>query len=365
MAYMSPKQRLALVATYRASKSISATARQHGKCWRTVKRWVTRFHTTSHLNTAPGAGRPRALSAGAVKRSLDLLLGDEPFMAGKVAEKLFEEGITSRTVHRTTITRAVKKAAAANGERLRFVRGRPAKKLTAANMARRLAFCLANRHRHWKNVMFTDRKKFLFRHPGCKAVPMRWLRSGQRHEAFTVNHPMGVNVYAGITMHGVTKCSVVAGTSKEKTNFKSKKGTAARNITAEEYKDVLSSTLLPEAQRLFLSQGVRSWVLQQDNDPCHKVAAEAIAEWNKGRRSTATLLGDWPANSPDLNPIENVWAMVQRRVDAAECGTFEQFRATVLKEMAEVSQATLLRLYQSMPERMAEVIKLKGGRTRY
>ena len=81
-------------------------------------------------------------------------------------------------------------------------------------MAQRLAFAKANLDRNWRLVVFTDRKKFLFGYPGTSVSQAKWVQKGQRHEAPTVNHPMTVNVYAGITMYGVTKLHMVAGTSK-------------------------------------------------------------------------------------------------------------------------------------------------------
>ena len=93
---------------------------------------------------------------------------------------------------------------------------------------------------------------------------------------------MCVNVYAGITMHGVmTACHVVAGTSKHKSTHTNKRGQAARNITSAEYEDVLTSTRLPGGRTLMGKHGVTSWVLQQDNDPTHRVVAHVVKHYNK------------------------------------------------------------------------------------
>jgi hypothetical protein len=112
--------------------------------------------------------------------------------------------------------------------------------------------------------MFTDRKKFLFKHPGAQVRQVWWLLKGKRPEAITVNHPMGVNVYVGITPHGATTSHIITGTSKHTTSYTNKAGVSSKNITSAECQDV--HTLLPEGRRLLQREG-GGWFLQQDNDP--------------------------------------------------------------------------------------------------
>ena len=88
-----------------------------------------------------------------------------------------------------------------------------------------------------------------------------WVWRGQQRQAARVNKAMVVNLYAGICKYGVTNVHIVAGTSKLASGFKNKKGQVARNITASEYRHVVSSTLLPEARRLFTGAGVSHFVI--------------------------------------------------------------------------------------------------------
>ena len=281
-----------------------------------------------------------------------------------VAQQLHKEGVTPHKFHRTTLAKACKSLAKKQGKPIKAVFTKPAKRLREDNKKKRLSFCLANRNRDWKSVMFTDRKRFLLQYPGVKVNKVAWVCRGETRMAASVNHPMSFNVYAGITPYGVSMLHTVAGSSKHVTKYTNKKGQAAKNITSAEYKDVLMSTLLPEGERLFSSRRARgargahaAWTFQQDNDPSHGVAAKTIKLWSSQHGHKVELLKAWPPNSPDLNPIENLWAHVQAEVNKLGCKSFKEFSEAVLDTMAAVPQTILTNLYNDMPTRMKEVIE--------
>jgi len=93
------------------------------------------------------------------------------------------------------------------------------------------------------------------------------------HEAFKSGHAKGLNAYAGLTHCGMTKPQLVAGASKMASTFAKKKGYICQNITNAEYEVVVMRTLLPHGKGIMGSQGITSWVLQQDNDQTHKKAS--------------------------------------------------------------------------------------------
>ncbi len=69
------------------------------------------------------------------------------------------------------------------------------------------------------------------------------------------------------------------------------------------YREILSENLLPSARALKMKRG---WVFQHDNDPKH--TARATKEWLRKKHFKVL---EWPSQSPDLNPIENLLVGVE------------------------------------------------------
>ena len=352
---------------WKATQSIAAAARAMGVSFNVAKRWIARYlDTKGSVACAAKPGRMRILAPENAVVAYDLLVEDKIGPAKVVANLLKSRGLTEHVVHKTTVIRAAKIVAKSKGEVIRTLRGRPQKALTAATIEKRLNFCFHNQLRTtWRTVMFTDRKRFIFAYPGTCVHHVTWVKRGERREAFTPNHPLCVNVYAGLTWYGVNKLHIVAGSSKHKTTFKNKKGSVAKNVTQAEYKEVLMETLLPEAERIFRSNGASSWTFQQDNDPAHRNAGMIIDQYNREHATNIKLLENWPPSSPDLSPIENLWGIVQSNVDAKGCKTFAEFATAVHTEWKAVTRQRSMSLVCSIRRRIEKCIHNGGSITNY
>ena len=76
---------------------------------------------------------------------------------------------------------------------------------------------------------------------------------------------------------------------------------------------------------------------------------------------------DWPGNSPDLNPIENLWAICKKRLRQFDCTTKTKLIEAVIQTWfhdIEI-EAICEKLIHSMPKRVKLVIKAKGGHIKY
>lgn len=264
MYHLTDERRWNIINVWKNTSNVSLVARELGCTRKCARRWIARYKETSGVQRRHSSGRRPSLSEGAARAALEMLTDGKQATASVVAKELKIKGYTPTVVDKNTLIRHARVAAAKSGQCLRVARGKPKKGLTQHTLSKRLAFAECNQKRDWRRVMFTDRKKYMFRWPGSKVAPCRWELKGGQSDAhqgpYQPSHPQALNIYAGITMFGVTHVHIVAGTSKHKHAHKNKKGEPAKNITSGEYTNVLLKTLLPGGQRLFGIPGVTSWV---------------------------------------------------------------------------------------------------------
>lgn len=368
MARLTEAERLRIVHLSAEGFAVTSIAAKVGCSVKSVRFWVNRHRVSGSAKGIPASGRPLLLGTDARKRAVELLERGVDGGARFVARKLHAEGLTQSLVSPGTVLRAAKAQAREDGDELICRRGRPPKLLSDVNRSKRVSFAHSNRSTTWSRVMFTDRCKFAFRFPGAVVRSVRWMRRSKKHEdgAPRPNRPSVYNVYGGVTRYGTTKLHVVTGTTGHKSEFKNKMGVDARNITQGEYASVLSDTLLKEGQRIFSTQGMCTWMLQQDGDKAHLKASTVVDAHNRRRRgSRVSILPDWPSNSPDLSPIENVWAYVDREVAKLGCKNVEEFKDAIDFTFQNVPRKMCENLFASVPVRMKSCIALDGYKTPY
>jgi len=75
---------------------------------------------------------------------------------------------------------------------------------------------------------------------------------------------------------------------------------------------------------------------------------------------------NWPPNSPDLSPIENIWSILSNDVyKDPEPKTVDQLKRRLRKAWNSISLETLENLIKSLPRRMKAVIANKGSTIAY
>ena len=134
-------------------------------------------------------------------------------------------------------------------------------------------------------------------------------------------------------------------------------------FTVDTYEQILTNVVIPSASELY-PEGILH--VQQDNQPVH--TANQIQEWFN-RRPDIYLL-EWPPNSPDMNPIENGWARVERilRSNWAEppVRTSDELWNRVLTWQEVAAYVNLFHnLVDSMPRRMRAIVNAGDLWTKY
>ncbi len=128
-------------------------------------------------------------------------------------------------------------------------------------------------------------------------------------------------------------------------------------VNAAIYQEILEHFMLPSADKLY---GDADFIFQQDLAPAH--TAKGTKSWFNDHGVT---VHDWPANSPDLNPIENLWGIVKRKMRDTRSNNADDLKAAFKATWASITPEQCHRLVASMPCRIDAVIHVKGGSTKY
>jgi hypothetical protein len=313
-----------------------------------------------------GVGRKKSLGIKESRKAYKLLMGKKYHSACAVANVLNKQLGPNSKLAPATIIRAAKSYAVSINKPIHCDKTHtPQQQLSKKAMENRVLFCKATSGMDWNTVMFTDRKQFVLRFPGCQVYPCRWMHKGDRRQAVrAVGKPIALNVYVGITAHGPTKCHFVVGTTGMKSKYKTKKGNISKGICGEEYKDVMVKTLLPEGDRIF---GIgTSWVFQQDGDRSHSHGKENVEVYRlKKPKSKVVFLDGWPAHSPDLSPVENFWGWLQREINKHKISSVVGYKRTLIYLIKHAPAKLFASYYKSMLSRVQLCIDKSGARTRY
>ncbi|KAK4516069.1 uncharacterized protein ATC70_011030 [Mucor velutinosus] len=307
----------------------------------------TRMEHCPGVKTSNG-GRPRVLSEADKCYCVRKVTKERVSSAVKVT-KMLEKNFQMK-VHPENVCRALRTAG------LGAIEKEKKPLLSDASVKKRLAWCKQHKDwtvDDWKRVSWTDETKInRFNSDGRQWA---WIRSGEQLQnhyvvKLTVKHGGGsIMFWSAITYAGVGwMCKI--------------NGNMDKALYKEILQDKLEQTIAFSVEKLGFSR--EQVIFQQDNDPKH--TSNLVKDY---LQEQSYQVMEWPPQSPDLNPIENMWALLERRLNEYETTT-KGMNELYYEGVTEIwydqmKPEECKKVIESMPQRIAAVIKAKGKWTKY
>ena len=307
----------------RGFTSASDLHRISGAPLRTVYNVLHRIKAGVPMEHASGAGRPGHLNANDKRRITQLALRHPLKSAKWIRDRAVEAGTNVVSVR--TIQRHLKA-----GGIIKMV-PKDSLPLTPQQKVQRLLFCKEHLHDDWSTTFITDESAFYFHRHKEKRWSSRGIPRREPHPKFSRQ----VMIWGGISMMGPTSLAVIEG-----------------SVNQYSYQQILHEHLLPAASGYY---GAENWRFQQDNAPPHKAAS--TREW---LRNNCPVVLDWPPNSADLSPIENIWGIMKPKVEKETATNFADFSQAVVKTWNEMEPDMIRKCIDTMPLRMKLCVELNG-----
>ncbi|CAF1312566.1 unnamed protein product [Rotaria sordida] len=294
---------------------------------RTIYYNINKLKQTNSLKHRGGNGRPRVLSAIEKKAIGQYIRRNNEITVNEIKEKL------STTYHSSVSATTIRRHLHEYG--YRNVLPKSTRMLTSDDKKRRVQWAKQHKNDNFTRTIFTDEASFqLFRN-----TVRRWSKHPNDEYKRIPKNRQKVHVWGAVSVKGVLTCH-----------------TFRCNLDGPYYVHILKNFLLPAARRQFHW----NWRLQQDNDPKHRsnICKQFI------RKNVPELL-DWPSNSPDVNPIENIWSIVKRKVEKRKPKNTDELELFLAEEFKNTDINVVKNCVMSMKNRCLSLISSKGERIKY
>jgi transposase len=303
---------------------------------------VTRLHSRyrPYLHKSSG-GHPSKLSTTDIRHAIHLIGTGKAENAVEVTRVLRD--VINQPLSAQTVCNSLKDV----GLKAMVKKKRPL--LTKRHRKERMDFALTHKDwtvEDWKTVVWSDETKI--NRLGSDGRKWVWKKPG---EGLSDRLVEGTKKFGGgsLMMWGCMAWEGVGYACKIDGNMD---GDLYTKILQDELQESIS----------FYDKNPGDFIFQQDNDSKH--TCKKAQKWLEDQGYQVLL---WPAQSPDLNPIEHLWTHLKRRLAAYETppNGILQLWERVQVEWDKIESEMCQGLIESMPRRMEALLKAKGGYTKY
>lgn len=318
-------------------RNASAAGRALGVSRRTMQSYFERLRRGASLDDLPRAGRPRILSS-TFRRRLAYLKRLDPMASAQVLAARYRARY-DELVSVETVRAALHQL----GYSWRLPRRRV---LTSAQKRERVAFARAHLEHAWDERASADECTFNLYRSGNRS----WVRARTSDGEDEPTTPPLTERQLSVS---VSIFAVIARGRKIAFAF------LPRNWRPNDLVGVVHRNIEPHLRRL--GGRARVYELMLDNDGRHfsPVWLEFV------ERQRLRVLRPWPANSPDLNPIENAFAWLKAYVERMAPTDERTLRQAIEAAWNALPAGHTVHMMDSMPARLRQCLRLHGGRVDY
>ena len=317
---------------YSRGWSFADIAREVGCDRRTVARWAHRHS----LHDNPRSGRKPLLSSAQLDFMVKQMSGKKHYGTRKMTEEFHRLGFR---ISRRTTQRATHRA----DLRGFVMQRRPL--LTPAMVKKRLKFAKDHLQQDLRQVVFSDEKSYNGFFVQNRHNDIVYARSSSEVPfARTFKYPPFQKAVLFMSRKKVSRPFFYTG-----------------KLTSSLYIQALKASGLADTPKAFVQHG--NVLLFHDGDSAHTAKATQAFLAEKGIEVVHP--DAWPANSPDLNPIENLQSWLGDMVCEQEPESADDVKRAVRSAVDSVPRSMPRSLIDSFPDRLHNVIAAKGGNTKH
>uniref|UniRef100_A0A914Q3Z0 Transposase n=1 Tax=Panagrolaimus davidi TaxID=227884 RepID=A0A914Q3Z0_9BILA len=234
-------------------------------------------------------------------------------------------------VHRETVRRII-----INSGRIVRAKMLPAPALKPKHIEKRLIFARKNMDTSWNTIIFSDEKKFILDGPDGFSHYWHDLKKEPRYFKRRNFGGGSLMVWGAFSALGKLKLAF----------------TSSR-MNSEDYQEVLQNHLIPFKNRFRRIP----LLFQQDNASIH--VSKSTKGWFERKR---IKLFEHPPRSPELNPMENLWGIMVRRIysNNKQYSTKEELKQAILDAWDAIDVQMINNLVNSMRNRIFDLIQRNG-----